>query len=174
MRPIPTLRTLFLVATCSIVAFLSGCASAPVTPSMPFAAGQATDPPTAADRSRVVFVNRYHDWMTDPTARPLNIHAVGIELNRGIRIGSINVLIDGKPVGYVSQYEYVQVEVPHGKHTVTLVHPDVVVDWTDTFEVTLDQPVTHFVIDAGLASVHLTRRERPISNLDQWHRQIRK
>jgi hypothetical protein len=93
---------------------ISGCAMAPVQPEVPVLGNDLSVRSSHPDDVKLVFVNTSSKLLhgADGTSR-------------------INVRIDGKAVGEPNINEYVQVQVPKGKHHVEVWHLDVIKFSTD-------------------------------------------
>jgi hypothetical protein len=100
-------RTASLVVTV-LVAMVSGCAMAPIQPEVPLMGSDLSVRSSHPSDAKLVFVN---------TTSKLSHGADGTS--------RINVRIDGKAVGGPNIGEYVQVQVPKGKHQLEVWHLDV-------------------------------------------------
>jgi hypothetical protein len=98
----------------SLVAIVSGCAMAPVQPEVPLLGSDLSVRSSHPDEAKMVFVN---------TTSKLSHGADGTS--------RINVRIDGKAVGGPNIGEYVQVQIPKGKHHLEVWHLDLVKFRTD-------------------------------------------
>jgi hypothetical protein len=92
----------------AFVAAVSGCAMAPVQPEVPLLGSDLSVRSSNPNEAKLVFVN---------TTSKLSHGADGTSC--------INVRIDGKAVGGPNIGEYVQMQVPKGRHHVEVWHLDV-------------------------------------------------
>jgi hypothetical protein len=114
-----TRTALLLVA--AFFAAVSGCAMAPVQPEVPLLGSDLSVRSSNPNEAKLVFVN---------TTSKLSHGADGTS--------RINVRIDGKAVGGPNIGEYVQVQVPKGKHQVEVWHLDVM-KFRSEEEINVDQ-----------------------------------
>jgi hypothetical protein len=113
-------RYAVLLAATTFVA-LSGCAMAPVQPEVPLLGSDLSVRSSHPDQAKLVFVN---------TTSKLTHGADGTS--------RINVRLDGKAVGGPNIGEYVQIQVPKGRHHLEVWHLDVLKFRTEQ-EINVDQ-----------------------------------
>jgi hypothetical protein len=113
-----TLVTLWTIVICTS---FSGCLMAPVRPEVPLLGSDLSVGSSRPDQAKLVFVNSSSKLLHGADAT-----------------GRINVRLDGKAVGGPNVGEYLQVQVPKGKHTLEVWHRDVI-NFRTEHEINVDQ-----------------------------------
>lgn len=164
MPGMPRLTLPLLLAAC-----LAGCASAPVAPSLKLFSDSTLAPSAAQGMGKVVFVHSYPQWLAGTGEPPVNA-VRDLNMKRASGEGELNLFADGKPIGRLRAFEYVQVELPYGEHEIRMARPLVVADWKSSARLKVDQPLTHVLVEVGWTSGSLSVKSEPIPNVERWHR----
>jgi len=131
------------LSTAVIVTLMSGCAMAPVMPEIPHVQSDLNAQSTRPNEVMLVLFNTSSKLL------------FGLD-----NTGRLNAWLDGKAIGGPNIGEYVQIQVPKGKHQLTLVHLDMV-EFRTTHE-----------IDAQDDPLFLEIRATPVSNKIQVHKSL--
>jgi hypothetical protein len=99
-------RTLILITV--VVSSFAGCLMAPIRPEITHLQGNLTEPSTTPGEAKLVLFNNSNKLL------------FGLD-----NTGRINAWLNSKAVGGPNIGEYIQLQVPKGKHELTLVHLDV-------------------------------------------------
>lgn len=105
----------------ALTTLLSGCAMAPVRPELPLLGNDLSVRSPSSDHAKLVLINNSSKL-----------------LHGADGTGRINVRLDGKAVGGPNIGEYLQVQVPKGRHSLEVWHLDVIKFRTEQ-EINVDQ-----------------------------------
>jgi hypothetical protein len=124
--------SIFMILGLSLI--FSGCALTPVNPEFVSLGGSLSAKAANPSESKVLIFNNSSKLM------------FGFD-----GTGKMNVSMNGKGVASLNIGEYVQIGLPKGKHTMSLVHRDVV-EFSSTHEISVENESTYIEIAASVVS----------------------
>jgi hypothetical protein len=130
----------FLLYALALLVATSGCMMAPLRPELPLLDDDLSIHSSDPNGVKLVLLNNSNKWM------------YGLD-----RTGRVNIWLDGKAVAGPDIGEYVQLQIPKGKHQLELVHLDV----------TKHRSIHE--IDAQTSPLFVELRATPLSNKIRLH-----